>query len=60
MRQMSPALTACDINTLPAASTTRWIVAILENHQRPDGAVTVPEGLRPYLGDLGVLEPVAG
>ena len=41
-------------------ATTRWIVALLENHQRPDGSVTVPEGLRPYLGGLEVLEPVAG
>ena len=40
-------------------ATTRWIVAILENHQRPDGAVVVPEGLRPYLGGLEVIEPVA-
>ncbi len=38
--------------------TTRWIVAILENHQEPDGSVRVPEGLRPYLGGLEVLEPV--
>ncbi|WP_159621031.1 serine--tRNA ligase [Ruania rhizosphaerae] len=39
--------------------TTRWIVAILENHQNADGSVRVPEGLRPYLGGLEVLEPVA-
>ncbi|MGW2094685.1 serine--tRNA ligase [Promicromonospora sukumoe] len=38
--------------------TTRWIVAILENHQQADGSVHVPEGLRPYLGGLEVLEPV--
>ena len=38
--------------------TTRWIVAILENHQQPDGSVRVPEGLRGYLGGLEVLEPV--
>ena len=39
-------------------ATTRWIVAILENHQQPDGSVRVPEGLRPYLGGLEVLTPV--
>lgn len=39
--------------------TTRWIVAILENHQQADGSVRVPEGLRPYLGGLEVLEPVS-
>ena len=39
-------------------ATTRWIVAILENHQRADGAVVVPAGLRPYLGGLEVIEPI--
>jgi seryl-tRNA synthetase len=38
--------------------TTRWIVAILENHQQADGSVRVPAGLQPYLGGLEVLEPV--
>ncbi|MWB98102.1 serine--tRNA ligase [Agromyces seonyuensis] len=40
-------------------ATTRWLVAILETHQQPDGSVIVPEVLRPYLGGLEVLEPVA-
>ncbi len=40
-------------------ATTRWIVAILETHQREDGSVVVPEALRPYLGGLDILEPVA-
>ncbi|MBM7771169.1 seryl-tRNA synthetase [Actinokineospora baliensis] len=39
-------------------ATTRWIVAILENHQQADGSVVVPEALRPFLG-LEVLKPVA-
>ncbi|WP_062290700.1 serine--tRNA ligase [Demequina phytophila] len=38
--------------------TTRWLVALLENHQQADGSVRVPELLRPYLGGLEVLEPV--
>lgn len=37
-------------------ATTRWIVAILENHQQADGSVVVPEALRPFLG-LDVLTP---
>ena len=37
--------------------TTRWIVALLENHQQADGSVYVPPILRPYLGGLEVLEP---
>ncbi|HEX6471426.1 MAG TPA: serine--tRNA ligase [Streptosporangiaceae bacterium] len=39
-------------------ATTRWLVAILENHQRPDGSVRVPEALRKFLG-RDVLTPVA-
>jgi seryl-tRNA synthetase len=38
-------------------ATTRWIVAILENHQLPDGSVRVPAALQPYLGGREVLEP---
>jgi seryl-tRNA synthetase len=30
--------------------TTRWLVAILENHQRPDGSVRVPDALVPFVG----------
>jgi seryl-tRNA synthetase len=39
-------------------ATTRWLVAILETHQRADGSVTIPEALRPYLGGLELIEPV--
>ncbi|RKN38019.1 serine--tRNA ligase [Streptomyces hoynatensis] len=39
-------------------AVTRAIVALLENHQRPDGSVHVPEVLRPYLGGRALLEPV--
>jgi seryl-tRNA synthetase len=38
-------------------ATTRWLVAILENHQQPDGSVVVPAALRPHVG-LAVLTPV--
>jgi seryl-tRNA synthetase len=34
--------TACAVN--------RTIVALLENHQRADGSVTIPKALRPYTG----------
>ncbi len=37
-------------------ATTRWLVAILENHQQPDGSVRVPQALVPYVG-TEVLEP---
>lgn len=31
-------------------ATTRWLVAILENHQQADGSVVVPAVLRPWVG----------
>jgi seryl-tRNA synthetase len=37
-------------------ATTRWLVAILENHQQPDGRVRVPDALVPFVG-AEVLEP---
>ena len=37
-------------------ATTRWLVALLENHQQPDGAVYVPEALQPLIG-LELLTP---
>ena len=37
-------------------ATTRWLVAILENHQQPDGTVRVPAALAPYVG-TDVLAP---
>ena len=36
----------------------RLIIALLESYQRPDGSVTIPEPLRPYLGGLAAIEPV--
>ena len=30
----------------------RTLVAILENYQQPDGSVTIPEVLRPYMGGM--------
>ena len=35
----------------------RTVAALLENHQRKDGSVRLPEALRPYLPGLEVLEP---
>ena len=40
-------------------ATTRWLVAILENNQRADGSVAVPEALRPWVGK-DVLTPKKG
>ena len=54
-----------DGKTAPVATlngtlaTTRWLVAILENHQQADGSVVVPAALRPYMGGREVLEPIS-
>jgi seryl-tRNA synthetase len=34
----------------------RALVAVLENYQKPDGSVVVPEVLRPYMGGLEILK----
>lgn len=45
-------------HTLAATGVTdRVVLAILENHARPDGSVRIPEALRPYLGDQELIEP---
>lgn len=48
------AQTAATLNGTLA--TTRWLVAILENHQQADGSVRLPAALVPYVG-TEVLEP---
>jgi len=35
----------------------RLIVALLENYQRADGSVVIPEPLRPYVGGVEAIEP---
>jgi len=39
-------------------ATTRWVVAILETHQQPDGSVRIPEALRPHMGGAEVIPVV--
>jgi seryl-tRNA synthetase len=36
-------------------ATTRWLVALWETHQQPDGSLLVPDPLQPYLGGLSVI-----
>jgi len=38
-----------------AIACPRILIAILENYQNPDGTVTVPEALRPYMGGADVI-----
>ena len=35
----------------------RTLVAVLENHQEPDGSIRIPAALRPYLGGQEILGP---
>jgi len=37
----------------------RTLVAVLENYLQPDGSVTVPDVLRPYMGGLETIAPPA-
>jgi seryl-tRNA synthetase len=39
-----------------ACAVGRTILALIENHQQPDGSVVVPEALRPYTG-FDLIEP---
>lgn len=39
-----------------ACAVGRTILALIENHQQPDGSVSIPEALRPYTG-FDVIEP---
>lgn len=38
-----------------AIASPRILIALLENHQKQDGTITVPRALRPYLGGREVL-----
>ncbi|MCA1812448.1 MAG: serine--tRNA ligase [Halobacteriales archaeon] len=42
-----------------AVATSRALVAMVENHQQPDGSVTIPKVLRPYLGGKERLGPAS-
>ena len=38
-------------------ATERALIAVMENYQREDGSVKVPEALVPYMGGLEAIEP---
>jgi seryl-tRNA synthetase len=35
----------------------RTLIAVLENYQRVDGSVVVPDVLRPWMGGIEVIQP---
>jgi seryl-tRNA synthetase len=45
----------CHTLNATACAVPRMIIAILENNQREDGSVEVPEALRPFMGGLDVI-----
>ncbi|MFW6448486.1 MAG: serine--tRNA ligase [Halobacteriota archaeon] len=49
---------AAYLHTLNASGIAlpRTVVAIMEYYQNPDGTITVPEALRPYMGGQAVIE----
>lgn len=49
------------LNTLngSALAAGRALVAVMENHQRPDGSIGIPKALRPYMRGLDAIEPPA-
>jgi len=34
----------------------RTLVAVLENHQQPDGSIRIPKALQPFMGGLESLK----
>jgi seryl-tRNA synthetase len=66
-RRMNARFRAADGKTLGFVHTLngsgvavgRALIAVMENHQQPDGTIRVPEVLRPYMGGSGVIGPVA-
>ena len=45
--------------TCAVLTTTPESRSVLENYQNADGTITIPEVLRPYMGGLEKIEPVA-
>ena len=39
-----------------ALAVGRALVAVIENYQRPDGSIVVPDALRPYMGGLELIK----
>ena len=35
----------------------RMLIAFLENHYQKDGSITIPEVLRPYMGNMEIIKP---
>ncbi len=40
-----------------AVATPRILIPLLENHQRPDGTIYIPQALRPYMNGVEEIKP---
>ncbi|HOI11679.1 MAG TPA: serine--tRNA ligase, partial [Myxococcota bacterium] len=40
-----------------ALAVGRTVIALIENYQREDGSIAIPEALRPYMGGLDAIRP---
>jgi len=56
-KQKKPRPELCHTVNGSGLAVGRTLVAILENYQRPDGEVVVPDVLRPYMGGVEILKP---
>lgn len=59
-KQKKPKPQLCHTINGSGLAVGRTLVAVLENYQRPDGSVVVPEVLRSYMGGKEVLEAPGG
>jgi len=55
-KQKKPKPELCHTINGSGLAIGRTLVAVLENYQRPDGSVVVPDVLRPYMGGVEILE----
>ncbi|CAJ1964054.1 unnamed protein product [Cylindrotheca closterium] len=55
-KQKKPKPELCHTINGSGLAVGRTLVAVLENYQRPDGSVLIPEVLRPYMGGKEVIE----
>eukprot|EP00980_Cylindrotheca_fusiformis_P022450 scaffold9308_cov115-Cylindrotheca_fusiformis.AAC.13 len=58
-KQKKPKPEFCHTINGSGLAVGRTLVAVLENYQRPDGSVVIPEVLRPYMGGKEVIEAPA-
>ena len=48
----APSMAKSSVSTRVGDALPRVLVAILENYQTPEGTITIPDALRPYMEGL--------